>query len=177
MQTLVSNRKRKKLLEYLLANAGEKILVRRVASKLGLNAGFVSVFVSKLKRKGIVKGGTVNLGSAQARLWKIVFNINAVEKIAGEIMRSSSALGVGVYGSWVKGTNTEKSDLDLWVKVKKLPGALEAARLRAQVRKKLGVEPSILFLTGEKITQMKKDNPPMYFSLVHSFVLRGEGVD
>ncbi len=178
MQTLLgSNKKTGKLLRYLLANPGDEIRVRKIASKLKINPGSVSVFVGKMRKDGLVKGGFLNMDSPRVHALKILFNVDGIAPLAREIAKMTKALGVGVYGSWIKGANTEKSDLDLWVKVKERPGTIEIARTRAAIRKKLGVEPSLIFIDARKLEELKKNNPPLYFSLVHSFHLWGEWID
>ena len=178
MQTLfISNDKRKKLLRYILANPNEKIEIRKIASKLRVNPGFVSVFVNKLRKERMIRKDALSLDSSYVRSWKILFNIEEINNFIKDILRMIKVAGLGVYGSWSKGTNIENSDIDLWVKVKKQPTDIEIARLRSVIRKKIGIEISLLFITNKRIQEMKENNKPLYFSLVHSFYLWGETID
>ncbi len=178
MQTeLVSNEKRSRVLEYLLEHPTEEIKIRKIAAKLKLNPGFVSVFIKKLRKERIVKKESVDKNSSMVKAWKILFNISKITKHLNKLLRIKSIDGIGIYGSWAIGTNNEESDIDLWIKVKKYPEAIEIARIRKVIRENVGVEPSIMIITKEKMEELKRKNPPIYFSLMHSFHLWGENVD
>jgi predicted nucleotidyltransferase len=175
MKTLLMNtEERRTLLEHLLFHPSEKILIRKIAKKLKLNPGFVAQFAKQARKEGILKAGKVDLENPKTRAFKVLFNIGRLERIHPCFRTNKWIIGIGVYGSWSKGTNAEESDVDIWIKVKKHPEAVELARLRAYIRKKLGAEPSILVLTGSKTEELRKTNLPLYFSLVHSFHLGGE---
>ena len=79
----------------------------------------------------------------------------------------------GLYGSCAKGENTDKSDVDLWIRVKDVSDD-KAASLTTTMNKQIkNVKP--LFLTTKKIEKMKKDDVLFYYSLSFgSIVLYGE---
>ncbi|MCP2520900.1 nucleotidyltransferase domain-containing protein [SCandidatus Aminicenantes bacterium Aminicenantia_JdfR_composite] len=84
--------------------------------------------------------------------------------------------GVGLYGSCVKGTNREDSDIDLWIKVEKVKEE-ELSKLTNELkRKNERIKP--LFLTKEKIEFLKKEDTVFYYSLVFgSIILYGEEIE
>jgi predicted nucleotidyltransferase len=83
---------------------------------------------------------------------------------------------VGLYGSCVKGTNIEDSDIDLWVKIKKVKEE-ELSKLTNELKRKdERIKP--LFLTKEKIEVFKKEDIVFYYSLVFgSITLYGEEIE
>lgn len=85
-----------------------------------------------------------------------------------------AAKGIGVYGSWVHGTNYEKTDLDLWVKAPKNPSDLQVARARREIEKKVGVPVDLTCFDKEKLEQIKEKSDSFYFSLYNSIKLWGE---
>jgi len=160
----------------ILNNPEKEIHVRDIAKKLGVSPGLVSITVNELREKGFVKGNCVDITNPNVRAQKILINVETLNNII-DFLKKFGVLGVGLYGSYAKGTNTASSDVDLWIKVKKHPDIIKIANLRAQIRNRINVEPSLLFLTNEKISEMREKNPSLYYSLYHGFVLRGENID
>ena len=113
------------------------------------------------------------------RLLKIYFNINSLleRKVIESIKKHiPEAIGIGVYGSWLTGTNHERSDLDLWVKVKKRPEAVRVAKAQKEISEKLGVNVQLTALGKEQVEDLCKRGNPFYYSLYNSFVLWGEAI-
>ena len=80
---------------------------------------------------------------------------------------------VGLYGSCAKGTNTESSDIDLWIKVEKIDEK-KIIELTSKLRKKLK-NVKVLILDDKKIEELKKNDPVFYHSLYFgSLMLYGE---
>jgi predicted nucleotidyltransferase len=89
-----------------------------------------------------------------------------------------SARGLGLYGSWARGTNHQDSDLDVWIKADSLPPESELARLQRDLSLQAGSEVNLLVLTPEKLERLKRDDPPFYNSLVtNSVTLKGEPLE
>ncbi len=178
MKTLfISNEKRRLLFGYILSKPEEQIKIRKIASELHLAPGFVSSFVKKLKENGFVKDGKVDLGSPRVRAWKALFNVETLSHLVPELVRHTKARGVGVYGSWAKGTNTESSDVDIWITAASAPDAVAIARARNLLRRATGKEIGLLVLTPDKLKELRKSDQPFYFSLVNSLHLGGEQLD
>ena len=178
MKTLyISNEKRRALLAYILSKPGERIAIRKIASELGLAPGFVSSFVKKLKEGGLVKEGKADLHSPLVRAWKILLNIETLSPFLGKLAKTTGARGIGLFGSWAQGANTEGSDVDIWIKVDRKPDDLAIARGRDLLSRGLGCETSLLVLTPEKIGKLRESDRSFYLSISKSFHLWGENLD
>lgn len=90
------------------------------------------------------------------------------------------ATGIGMYGSWARGTNTTGSDLDLWILVKQYTADLEfqIALYRHDLSHELGCEIHLLLLTEEKIQDLRRKDLPFYEEFIKDQVgIRGAGID
>lgn len=168
------NASRWKLLEILLV--APEVRVRQLAREAKQNPSTVSVFLSELRKAGIVKNGTVNESNPLTKSLKILINTKKLVKIIPEIKKTKGFLGCGFYGSWVKGTNNADSDCDLWIKTSKEPSIEEKAALEPILSKKLGVHCSALYLTPQIIEKLQSSNYSFYCSLFNSLKLEGEEI-
>lgn len=179
MQTLrlLTTEKKLRLLEGILFSHGEKVLVRAIAKKLDMNPGYVSILIKKMEVGDIVEKGRVNDGSPRVRSLKIVLNIDKVTG-AWEKLKRRKIRGFGVFGSWAKGTNSESSDLDAWIKTDKELGAQDISEIRKILRDETGAtEVSLIAFTNDRITEIKEKDPLFYSTLLNSFYIGGEQVD
>jgi len=168
--------KKWRIIREILGNPEEEIHVREIAKKLKVSPGLVSITVNKLKKEGFLKNGKPDLEDLQVRTYKIMLNSETLASLI-PLAKKLGAKGLGVYGSYAKGTNTRDSDADVWVKVEKYPKAATIAKFRADVRKKINVEPSLFFLTDEKISNLREENVSLYMSMYHGLLLWGEDID
>jgi len=169
--------KKFEIMREILSNPDREIHVRNIAKSTRASAGSVSIVLNLLRRMGIVKKKQVVLESPLTRSFKSFINVSLLSGLVSRMRKSFFSIGIGVYGSWQKGTNNKQSDVDLWVIVEKYPDAFAIAKLRTEIRNKLNSEPSFLFLTSEKISEMKIKNPQLYYSLYHSLALWGVQID
>ena len=89
-----------------------------------------------------------------------------------------SVKGLGLYGSWARGTNHQESDLDLWIRADSLPFESDLARLQKDLSRQVESEVNLLVLTPEKLERLKREDKPFYNSLVMSSVtLKGEPLE
>jgi predicted nucleotidyltransferase len=177
MKTFISNKDRKKLMQFLLDTPEKEIGVRSIAKACSVSPGFVSKFISSLEKDNFVKKGMVNLTNPELRALKILFNIERI-KIAFDFLKKEfNILAMGVYGSWAHGTNTSGSDIDLWILLKRDPKPIESTDIRNAIRAKIGkVELNLVFLTKEKLELLKKKDPVFFYTLYHSFHIGGEKI-
>lgn len=162
----------------ILSNPGKRVKVTEVAKKLGVSKGSVSLAANELMKEGILKEWSVDAENPRTRALKILLNTETLVKsgTVGELRKIG--VGGGVYGSWARGTNTEDSDIDLWVKPKKSFEQTDVARISRDIRKKLGLQVQLLVLSKERIMQLKSDNRIFYYSLLFSSMkLFGEDID
>jgi predicted nucleotidyltransferase len=176
-QKLLSTPERARILEYLLANPGGKLQVRSIARKLEVSPASVSNCLGRLREKRMIEGN-LDIKHPIVRALKILMNIekldNAVEKLKP---MPKEIKGIGAYGSWASGTNTENSDIDIWLLADSQIAEIELARMQSRLKNSLNTECSLLAVTPQKLAQMKEKDPVMYYSLVNSFILRGAGID
>ena len=179
MQTLhlISTEKKLQLMEQMLYSQENKTRVRFIAKKLGMNPGYVSVIIKKMEKEGILENGRIKNENPKIKALKIVLNIEKIAK-AWQKMRKTGILGFGIFGSWSKGTNTESSDLDVWIKTKNELGVAELSRIRRILKQETGApEISIIALTNKRIKELKNKDQLFYATLLNSFHIGGEQID
>jgi len=177
MRTFVSTKKRKKILERIVFNPTKKIAVRELASVSGASPASVSLFLRTLEREGFVKKGVLNLENPEVRALRMLFNVEKIHPIYEKLRKKYGILGMGIYGSWARGENIEESDLDVWLMVKKEPGAAEASEIRRIIKDAARVaNASIMFLTKEKLGKLRGKDSIFYSTLLNSFRMGGEGI-
>ncbi len=115
-----------KAIRFVLSKPMKSFSVRDLAKEAGLSPGAARVSLDYMRNKGIASLKTIgktyqykaNLESPLCRQWKILFNLDKItdskilEEITKKIPHVNSVL---LYGSFSKGTNDEKSDIDLLV--------------------------------------------------------------
>ena len=175
---LLSSAERISLLNHLLNEQPEKISVRQTAKRLGLSPAFVSGFVKRLKKEKILnaKPGL----NPRTRALRILLNVEtilsakAVEKIRAAL---PEATGIGVYGSWSKGTNAKGSDIDLWIKTRHESAESGKGRAVRAAKNSLNAEASVLFLNPKSTENIRKKEGALYCGLLDSITLWGESID
>ena len=175
---LLSTKEREKILGYLLTRPSEEMTMRALAGKLGLSAGQIHKYFGILRKEGLFEGDRLKEGPLTASL-RLLWNVKRIEE-AGvvEILRRRirKVAGIGIYGSWAAGTNSEDSDLDLWVKTEAEPlDDLEIAKARKELESKLGVPADIVIASSERLKRFREKSDAFYFSLYNGRLLWGEG--
>ncbi len=166
------------VIEYVLDRPKQRVKVTEIARQLHASKGYVSKTVSNMKKDGLIKNSLVNLGDPYVRSLKTSINLDKIRRsgIISAIKRIG-VRGAGLYGSWANGTNTEDSDIDLWLKLSGDTAAILVGGLRQQIIERLHVEPQIIILGQNKINALRKDNEVFYFTLLFgSIILMGEGI-
>ncbi len=164
--------------EYILNNPNTPVKVTAVATALGVSKGNVSLTLKNLVKDGFVKDLRVDMDNPRTRALKIMINIESIARkgAVGKLRRY--AVGIGLYGSWAKGTNTEESDVDIWIKPNGLFKQSNLAKITGEIRELLGADAQILVLSKERLEHLKKDNVVFYHSLLFSSIrLYGEGIE
>ncbi len=153
------------------------VSVSDVALVTDLSKGLVSKYLDMLREEGVLERVGARYGvvdGVETRAVRIMLNLEAVASFRFE--RYSFIRGVGLFGSGAKGSNTERSDVDLWVLVRDA-GEEDLAGLTRDLRLSLGdVRP--LFLTEEKLGMLKLRDLPFYYSLLQgSVAVYGESLE
>ncbi|MCW3989093.1 MAG: nucleotidyltransferase domain-containing protein [Candidatus Bathyarchaeota archaeon] len=151
--------------------------VSQVARELNLSKGLVSMYLNHLTDEGILdkkNGKHAVLDRKNTRAIRTLLNINRIDT---DIFKKYDFVeAAGLYGSHAKGRNTEDSDLDIWILSR--PTSEESlAKLSSELGKRFG-DVTPLFLTPEKTSLLRKENPVFYYSLVFgSMTLHGGGLE
>jgi predicted nucleotidyltransferase len=162
--------------EYVLEHPSEEVRVRKLARKIRESPAKMSRFVQTLKKIGIVAKGRIDLTNPLTRACKIMLNIRKLKAVIDKISKKELA-GIGVYGSWANGTNTETSDLDIWITVNQRLKELEIGRIEKKISKATKSDARVITLTKERIDAMKEKDFVFYCSLKNSFRIWGEEID
>jgi Transcriptional regulator len=152
--------------------------VQQIATKTGLSKGLVSPYLALLEQEGLLvrTDRTYHLEFSPVTL--AVKRLLNTDLVAAAFKKPAWACGTGIYGSWAAGTNTEESDIDLWVYVKTLPSGVMVAELEREVSRAVSAEARVLVLTPEKMAGLKQSDEPFYRSFVkQSITLEGESPD
>ena len=105
------------------------------------------------------------------RSLKILFNIQKID--TGIFKRYGFVKSVGLYGSCAKGTNTEESDIDLWIKIEN--STRENTMQLTSSLLKVAENMKVLVLDNKKLELLKEENPLFYHSLYFgSIILYGK---
>jgi predicted nucleotidyltransferase len=152
--------------------------VAEVSRATGVTKGLVSRYLRLLKEHGLLQKEGREYSphdSAHSRAIKLLLNLQRIDLSA---LSLGSARGLGLYGSWARGTNHQESDLDVWIRADSLPPESELARLQRDLGLQADTEVNLLVLTPEKLERLKKEDPPFYNSLVYnSVILKGEPIE
>lgn len=169
LEKLFSSKERVKILNTILY-LDRTFGVVEIARKLKLSKSLVSKYFELLTRMRILKK-TKNkfsvINNSLVKSIRIMFNI---QKINANIFRKYKFVkAAGLYGSCSKGTNTEKSDVDLWIKVENIKEK-DITKLTSELMKKVE-NIKILILDDKKLEMLKKSDPLFYHSLFFGSII------
>lgn len=166
---ILSTKERVKILEMILFKKKE-FGVNEIASKVKLSKGLVSKYFEILVKEKIL-GKKKRKYYVQKNIFvkslKIMFSL---QKIDPKIFRKYKFVkAAGIYGSCIKGTNTESSDIDIWIKVDDLKQE-SIPTLTSELRRKVE-NIKILLLDDKKLEVIKKEDPLFYYALYFGSIL------
>lgn len=173
---LLSTKERIKILKYLLYKT-DHLSVNRIANELRLSKGLISKFLNILSKEKIVKRKNNKFlikDNLNTKAIKILLNLNNFDtKIFNKYKFISSA---GLFGSLVKGKNTEESDIDLWILIEKTKEKNLAKLTNELKRRYTNIKP--LYLTKDKLKTLRNEDTVFYYSLVFgSITVYGEEIE
>jgi len=176
MEKILSTKERVKILNSVIYSE-DGMTVSVAAKETGLSKALVSNYFRILQMESILKRSgkkfTVQ-DNVCTKALKILLNLNYFDR---ELFRKYDFVrSAGLYGSFVKGTNTEASDIDIWIFVDKISEE-KIARMSSDLRSVFrNIRP--LYLTSEKIAQMKREESTFYHSLIFgSIIIYGDGIE
>jgi predicted nucleotidyltransferase len=164
LSILLSTKEREAILAKILLKKG-KVSVAEVARNLGISKGFVSRYLTILKKEKLLKktnGDYFVDANLDVRLLRIIMSLKHFAQF--DFTKYPFVTGVGIYGSCVKGENDEDSDIDLWIKISKR-NEFALAELSTALKRKFE-NVSLLYLTDEKLKILEKEDVPFFHSLV-----------
>jgi len=176
LQQIFSTQERIRILEKVVS--GRPINIPRISKEAGVNKGLVSRYLQLLLKLGMAEksGRSYRFapGSQLSRSIKLLLNLSALD-----IKKFDKSIKlIVIYGSYAKGTNTEKSDIDMWVKIGSPVKEQKIAEIEHGLGKKMKRDVHMLVLDRKKLARLKADDPVFYYSLAFgSFVVWGEGIE
>jgi len=161
---LLSSRERVKILNCILYKTGP-LAVNKTAKDLKLSKALISQFFTILKKEGVLGNKNKIKSNLATKSLKILINLNSID---AKIFNKPFIKAAGLYGSFIKGENTEESDIDLWVLIENAKEE-QLAKLTNELKEKYGnIRP--LYLTKEKLRIFKNEDKLFYHSLVFGSV-------
>jgi predicted nucleotidyltransferase len=164
IDVLFSTEERVRILNEVIFRLGP-ISVNEVAREAHVSKGLVSKYLNQLVKDNILekKDGKFHVrDNINTKAVKILLNLSRFDTDLFE--RYDFVKGAGVYGSLVKGSNSEESDIDLWI-LTEMTSEESLATLTSELRGTFGdVRP--LYLTKEKLELLKEADPLFYHSLI-----------
>lgn len=176
IEKLLSTKERIKTLSYIIYKS-EHISVNKVAKDVKLSKGLISKYLDSLTKEDILKranGKFLVKNGIQTKAIRIFLNLNMFD--VNFFKKYKFVKSAGLYGSLVKGTNTEDSDIDIWIFVENVDED-NLARLTAELGKTFG-NAKPLYLTKEKFKILKKRDATFYHSLIFgSVIIYGDDIE
>jgi hypothetical protein len=178
MKTLLSSEGRKKLLRLIFGNPSEMVGVRAAARECGLSPASVSLFMKALGVEGVLKEGRPDFENPEVRALKILFNAERLHPAFLYLVEHFGVKGMGMYGNWTHGTNVEGEELDAWVLMKDIPEEKKAREIGVELAAIADVPAAnVVFLTKERVEEIRGKKSMLYSALFNSFRIGGEGID
>ncbi len=155
----------------------DEIRVTEISKDTNTSKGLVSRFLKEMEKEGLLERKGLkyyNKNTPLVKAIKVMLNLNILK---WEEISPSWAQSAALYGSWASGTNTDESDIDIWIKTDKAPSTHELNQLYSKLSSRTSSDAHILILTPEKLDDIKLNDPPFYNSLMKiSLVIEGEPV-
>ncbi len=167
-----------RIIAYVLEHPEAPIKVIAIANALKVNKGSVSLAIKKLEAIKVVKNKLVDLSTPLTRALKILAIVTSITDAKAINVINRYAIAAGLYGSSAKGTNTEESDIDIWIRPKHGTSQLKVAELSRTLSMMLHKRVQIVMVNEKRLAAIKEENPNFYYALVFgSIVLLGEGIE
>jgi hypothetical protein len=160
---LFSSKERERILRAIIFRTGP-LGVGAISRELDVSKGMVSQYLDILRRDGILRR-TKNrysvLENTKTASVRLLFTISDFD--AGVFDGFRFVKRAGLYGSCSKGSNTESSDIDVWILV---DGASEPELAKlTRTLKAMDERIRPLYLTKEKLEALKREEKTFYYSI------------
>lgn len=162
------------ILYFFASNPLGEFHVREVVRRTGVSLGAVSQIVRRLHKYGLLvreKRGRMlfyrlNMESAVARQFKVLFNVSLLDGLVGEVKEDCER--VVLFGSCAEGTNVKDSDVDLFVFTSNVGVIRDKV---SGYEKKIGKRISAIVVDSGGLAKMKNDDKPLYDRISRGIVL------
>ena len=177
LHSLLSTKERLKILSHVIYQ-NKPFTINRTANKLKLSKGLISKYFHILLKERVLQKSSHGFFVRETPLTKslkIFLNLNTLD-FSSIFKKHRFVKAAGLYGSLAKGTNTMESDIDLWVLTEDVEEE-KIAKLTNEVKRKSNkIKP--VYLTREKLIEMRKKDPVFYYALVFgSISIYGEEIE
>jgi predicted nucleotidyltransferase len=176
---LFKTEERAKILRYVMFRSS--FSVSEVSRAVGVNKGLVSRYLRLLDGLRLLQRDGrkyVRMDGALPCAVRLILNLEKLDLSTLGTGPIEGFKGLGLYGSWARGTNHIESDLDVWISTDRLPEESDLARLQRDLSQQAETEVNLLVLTPQKLAELKINDPPFYSSLImHSLTIKGKPIE
>lgn len=176
LHDLVRKNTEAKLLNFFIENPSGLFYGNEIARRLKISPGSVNYFVNRALKEGLLKKSVIGnahlyLLNNQLNYVKQLKTANILVKIEGYkfiqalLTEDESIITVALYGSYAKGTNDEKSDIDIMIISQRKKDYI--SQTKAFKEKTI----NIFWLTLNDWKMMKTKNKAFYDSVIRSNII------
>lgn len=158
----------------------EKVSVQSITRENSVSKGLVSLYLNFLVDNHLLTRDNRAFHRKDDSLWRTIKLLLNLDLLLPALDLPPWARGIGIYGSWARGTNKDESDLDLWVLVDRYTKDLEfsVAELDRDLSNVTHCEVHSIILTREKLDVLARSDRPFYENLMNDAItLKGVGLD
>lgn len=171
IQPLLSTPQRARILIHVLEDPERALRVADAARELQIAKGLVSSYFKLLLKQKIAqrkeKGIVADLSNPVTRVLRILINL---ERLDIRPLLRLKPRGIGLYGSWARGTNSPRSDVDIWMTLSRKAKEQDIALAQAALSRSLGADVRLLVLDPQRLESVRKD-PTFYPALMYSTLM------
>lgn len=175
---LFKSEDRVRILRYVAER--KNVTVQTTAQGTRVSKPVVSRYLNLLIEKGLCKRFGREIAWVPSPIGSTIKRFLNIVLIDENLPSTAWAVGVGIYGSFARGTNTTGSDIDLWILVSGYSKDTEfqVADFQYLLSHSLGYEVHTLLLTREKLQDLAHKDVPFYEEFMKDHVvIRGAGID
>jgi predicted nucleotidyltransferase len=156
------------------------VSVQAVSVETGVSKGLASLYLNLLVDYGLLARKNRAFYRRKGDLWRVIKILLNLDLLRPLLRLPVWARGIGIYGSWARGTNTRDSDLDVWVLVDEYSPELEfrVAESDQDLSKVTNGPVHSLILTREKLDFIASSDKPFYANLIRNQItIEGESLE
>jgi len=176
LQQLFSTKERMMILGHVLS--GGSLNTNTISMKTGVSKGLVSIYLTMLVSFGMLgKSGRKYVPKREELIFRAVKTLFNTVRLGNVKPFDRKITGIGVYGSYAKGTNTPESDIDIWIKASDRLGEEKVARFEYEMANAMGSKVNAIVIDPERMERLKKEDKEFYHSIAAgSITLWGESL-